>query len=196
MNGIDLLLGRMSRPILESPEPTSEQLDIMFRAALRAPDHARLRPWRFLTVSGDARHTLGELLAKISLEDQPDLSEDAVNRCRGLPLRAPMVILAICMTQEHPKVPLLEQQLSVGASVQNLLLAAHAQNLGAIWRTGALCYHPSLAKGLGLAENEQLLGFIYVGTPAGSEKKLENLIVSDYVKPWGRFSENPDDLLI
>ena len=185
MNSIELLLERVSRPLLEAPGPTEEQLDFMFSAALRAPDHARLRPWRFLTVSGDGRHALGELLAKVSQEDQPDLSEDAINRCRGLPFRAPTVILAICVTQEHPKVPVLEQQLSMGASVQNLLLAAHAQNLGAIWRTGALCYHPSLAKGLGLEENEQLLGFIYVGTATGPEKKLQKVSVSDYVKAWG-----------
>ena len=185
MNGIELLLERESRPLLEAPGPTKAQLDIMFSAALRAPDHARLRPWRFLTVSGDDRHTLGELLATVSKEDRPDLSEDAVNRCKGLPFRAPMVILAICVTQEHPKVPFLEQQLSLGASVQNLLLAAHAQNLGAIWRTGAICYHPSLAKGLGLADNERLLGFIYVGTATGPEKKLQKLVVSDYVKAWG-----------
>ncbi|OED40569.1 nitroreductase [Endozoicomonas sp. (ex Bugula neritina AB1)] len=186
MNAIELLLGRVSRPVLESPGPTKEQLDIMFSAALRAPDHARLRPWRFLTVTGDARHVLGELLAKILREGQPDISEDALNRCRGLPLRAPTLVLAICVTQDHAKVPVLEQQLSLGAAVQNILLAAHAQTVGAVWRTGNICYHPSLAKGLGLSENEQLLGFIYMGTPAGSRKKIEEVAVSDFVTEWGQ----------
>ena len=78
----------------------------------------------------------------------------------------------------------LEQQLSLGAAVQNMLLAAHAQQIGAVWRTGAICYHPALAKGLGLSENEQLLGFIYLGQPAGSEKKVEQLNVADFVREW------------
>ena len=184
MNAIELLLERVSRPVLEDPPPTNEQLDIMFRAALRAPDHAHLRPWRFLTVSGDGRYALGELLAQVARIDKPDLAPDAVERCQGLPLRAPMVILAICKTRGHAKVPRIEQQMSLAAAVENLLLATHAQGLGAIWRTGTLCYHPELAKGLRLADNEQLLGFIYVGTPAGPVKKLQPLAPEDFVSSW------------
>lgn len=185
MDGIELLLERVSRPVLAEPGPTQEQLDIMFSAALRAPDHARLRPWRFLTVTGDARYKLGELLAEVAREDQPDLSEDAINRCKGLPLRAPTLVLAICVTQQHPKVPVLEQQMSLAAGVQNILLAAHAQDVGAMWRTGAICYHPLLARGLGLKDNEKLLGFIYMGTPAGSRKRIDRLNVADFVTEWG-----------
>ena len=184
MTAIELLLQRISRPVLENPGPTDEQLDIMFRAALRAPDHARLRPWRFLTVRGKAREALGELMAKVALVDQPDLSPEAIARTRGLPLRAPVLILCICPIQEHTKVPPVEQKMSLAAATQNLLLAAHAQGLGAIWRTGAICYHPAMAEGLGLAENEKLLGFVYVGTPSGPLKKLQPVEVDDFVREW------------
>ncbi len=184
MNAIELLLERVSTPMLENPGPSDQQLDIMFQAALRAPDHARLRPWRFLTVSGEAREALGELLAKVAVEDQPDLSEDALARFRGMPLRAPMLVLAICPVKEHPKVPEIEQKMSLAAAVQSLLLAAHAQGVGAIWRTGALCYHPSLARGLGLADNEQLMGFVYLGKPSGTQKNRPALNVRDFVREW------------
>ena len=184
MNAIELLLQRISRPVLDNPGPTGEQLDVMFRAALRAPDHARLRPWRFISVSGEGREALGELMAKVALTDQPDLSPEAIARTKGLPLRAPALILCICHTREHAKVPPVEQNMSLAAATQNLLLAAHAQGLGAIWRTGAICYHPVMAEGLGLAENEQLLGFVYVGTPSGSEKKVQTLDVDDFVREW------------
>lgn len=184
MTAIELLLERISRPMLDDPAPTEKQLDTMFRAALRAPDHARLRPWRFITVSGEGRHALGELMVKAALEDQPDLSPEAIARTRGLPLRAPTLILCVCHIQEHAKVPPVEQKMSLGAATGNLLLAAHAQGLGAMWRTGALCYHPVLAEGLELAENEVLLGFVYVGTPAGSVKKLPSLDVGDFVREW------------
>ncbi|WP_299725969.1 nitroreductase [uncultured Endozoicomonas sp.] len=184
MDGIELLLNRRSSPVLESPGPTPEQLEVMFQAALRAPDHARLRPWRFLTVSGEAREALGELLAKAARFDQQDLSEDALSRFRGMPLRAPTLVLAICPVKEHPKVPEIEQKMSLAAAVQSLLLAAYAQGVGAVWRTGDLCYHPVVAEGLGLAENEALMGFIYLGTPSGSQKKLPVMEVSDFVSEW------------
>ncbi len=184
MKGLEWLLERVSRPVLAEPGPTDEQLDMMFRAALRAPDHARLRPWRFMTVSGESRQALGEVLASVALKEQSDLSKEAINRTRGLPLRAPTLVLAICRTRAHAKVPVLEQQLSTAAAVQSLLLAAHAQGVGAIWRTGSLCYHPLLAEKLGLQEGEQLLGFIYLGTPAGPVKKAEPLPVSEFVTEW------------
>ena len=52
MEALDLLLNRVSVTRLTDPAPTPAQLDVMFRAALRAPDHGQLRPWRFLTVVG------------------------------------------------------------------------------------------------------------------------------------------------
>lgn len=184
MNAIELLLERVSTPMLDEPAPSDQQLDVMFRAALRAPDHGRIRPWQFLKVSGEAREDLGELMAQAALEDQPDLSEDALARFRGMPLRAPMLVLAICPVKKHPKVPEIEQKMSLAAAVQSLLLAAHAQGVGAIWRTGDLCYHPVLAKGLGLADNEQLMGFVYLGKPAGAKKKLPVLDTHDFVADW------------
>ncbi|WP_067522244.1 nitroreductase family protein [Endozoicomonas ascidiicola] len=184
MDGIELLLNRRSSPVLESPGPTPEQLEIMFQAALRAPDHARLRPWRFLTVSGEAREALGELLAKAARSDRQDLSEDALRRFRGMPLRAPTLVLAICPVKEHPKVPDIEQKMSLAAAVQSLLLAAFDQGVGAIWRTGDLCYHPIVAEGLGLAHNEQLMGFIYLGKPVGVSRERKPLNTEMFVKEW------------
>ena len=90
-----------------------------------------------------------------------------------------MLVALICKTKSHPKVPEIEQQLSMGAAAQNILHAAYALGLGAMWRTGAVNYHPATARGLGLAENEQLLGFIYLGTPNGSRKRLEPLLTDE-----------------
>ena len=178
------LQDRASTPLLVEPGPDKEQLQAMFRAALRAPDHARLRPWRFLTIAGEARHALGEVFIKAALANQPDLSEDAVKRFKNLPMRAPVLVALICKISAHPKVPEIEQQLSVAAAAQNILNAAHAMGIGAMWRTGAINYHPATAKGLGLKPDEQLLGFIYLGTPGGSKKKRDSLEVKDFVQEW------------
>lgn len=175
---------RTSTPLLVGPGPSAEQLQDIFKAALRAPDHARLRPWRFLTIAGEARHALGDVFVKTALASQPDLSDDAIKRFRNLPMRAPVLVALICKTTPHPKVPDIEQYLSVGAAAQNILNAAYAMGIGAMWRTGAVNYHPASAKGLGLAANERLLGFIYLGTPGGAKKKVETLDVEDFVKEW------------
>lgn len=184
MDAIDLLLSRVSAPLLDYPQPSAHQMEVMFKAALRAPDHACLRPWRFLTVSGDARQALGELFVSAAQKDQPDLAGAALERFRKMPLRAPLLVLAICKMAEHPKVPEIEQKMSLAAAIHGLMLGAYAQGLGAMWRTGELCYHPTVAMGLGLADNERLMGFIYLGTPSGKVKKVPELNVDDFVSSW------------
>ena len=50
MDALELLVGRESATKLASPGPDQEALEKMFQSALRAPDHGRLRPWRFVVV--------------------------------------------------------------------------------------------------------------------------------------------------
>ena len=83
---------RVSVPRLIGPAPDPEQQQAMFDAALRAPDHAYLRPWRFLVMQDEGLEALGELFGKAALADTPDLSADTLARTQGLPLRAPLMI--------------------------------------------------------------------------------------------------------
>ncbi|MGI3130123.1 nitroreductase family protein [Halopseudomonas pachastrellae] len=184
MDALTALHQRTSVTRLTGPAPSAAQQQVLFRAALRAPDHAYLRPWRFLAVEGAGLNALGEVFARAALADTPDLSADALARFQGLPLRAPLVIVAISCHQEHPKVPAIEQDLACGAAVNNMLLAAHAMGLGAVWRTGALAYHPLVHEELGLADNEQILAFLYVGQPVGEPKTPPELDVTRYFSAW------------
>lgn len=181
-----LLTGRVSSPLLTEPGPTDEQLQLMFRAALRAPDHGRLRPWRFIVIKEPAREHLGQLFAEAARASQPQLFEDALERYRLMPLRAPVLIALVCKIQPHGRIPEIEQQLSLGAAAQNILHAAYAQGVGAIWRTGAISYHSRVAAGLGLADREQLLGFIYLGHPGRDLDKQTPppLDPADFVSHW------------
>src|SRR5678816_3617391 len=52
MDALELLLGRNSAVKLQDPGPVDHALDVIFRSALRAPDHGRLRPWRFIVIAG------------------------------------------------------------------------------------------------------------------------------------------------
>lgn len=56
------LLNRVSIQRLESPPPTKAQLEVMLQAALRAPDHANLKPWRSVMVAGEGLTELGAIL--------------------------------------------------------------------------------------------------------------------------------------
>ena len=51
MNTLDALLTRNSSPRLTNPIPSEEQLEIAYKCALRAPDHAWIRPWKFIQIS-------------------------------------------------------------------------------------------------------------------------------------------------
>lgn len=184
MDALELMQQRVSSPLLGDQPPTPAQLALMFKAALRAPDHGGLHPWRFLTVAGDDRIQLGELFLQAALSGDPEMSAAKRTKLLSMPLRAPLLVIVIACIQDHHKVPVIEQQLSAGVAAQNLLLTAFAQGVGGIWRTGDMAYSPQVMKGLGLAENEQLIGFIYLGSPPERIKKVHFLDPADFVQGW------------
>ncbi len=181
MNNLELLLSRKSHNKLEAPAPSDEQLDILFKAALRAPDHALLRPWRYRVYQGDALLELGDLFAQAMLNESPDTSADKLDKIKQKPLRAPMVIVASVVIQEHPKVPEIEQILSSGASVQNILMAAHFQNIGAMWRTGGMAFNSYLHQLLAMEKTEQITGFIYLGQEVGEKRPAKPFEIEEFV---------------
>ena len=184
MDALQALHERVSVPRLTGPAPTAEQCEQLFKAALRAPDHAWLRPWRFLVLEQPGLEQLGELFVQAGRSDDPELSEIRENKLRQQPLRAPMMIVAISCRQSHPKVPAAEQDLACGAAVSNMLVAAHALGLGAVWRTGEMAYHPLVRDGLGLAANEQIIAFLYLGQRQGEPKALPELATADFFSSW------------
>lgn len=184
MHALELLLGRTSVSRLCEPAPTEQQLEIMYRAALRAPDHGQIRPWRFLTIAGEGRKELGEIYAGALLQQNPAASDEQLKRMRSMPLRAPMLLVVIACVQQHPKVPEYEQLIAAGCAAHGLLLAAQAQGLGAFWRSGEMADNTHVASQLGLTANERVIGYVYVGTPAAPVKTAAGLLPHDYVRNW------------
>ncbi|MEK8079613.1 nitroreductase family protein [Pseudomonas sp. XK-1] len=181
MDALDALLNRVSAPRLIAPAPDTAQRELLFRAALRAPDHGQLRPWRFLTIEGAAREQLGELLAQAL---PADASPEALSKARAMPLRAPLLVVVIARVQAHAKVPAQEQVIAAGCAAHGILLAAHAQGIGAVWRTGELAYNAQVAAGLGLAADEQVIAFLYLGTPERELRAVPQVQVGDFVRAW------------
>tara|TARA_B110000908_G_scaffold160340_1_gene203475 strand:+ start:166 stop:447 length:282 start_codon:yes stop_codon:yes gene_type:complete len=87
------LLNRVSIQRLESPGPTETQVEVMLQAALRAPDHGNLKPWRSVMVTGEGLTKLGELLQKAQLERDPDSDPQTLERCIKMPHRAPSILV-------------------------------------------------------------------------------------------------------
>ncbi|MFB1011567.1 MAG: nitroreductase [Thiopseudomonas sp.] len=181
---LSLLLERTSCPRLQQPAPDAAQLDLMFRAALRAPDHAQLHPWRFLVIEGQGLQALGELYASALLHGTPDATAEQLKRARSMPLRAPMIVVLIARLQSHPKVPEYEQLIAAGCAGHGILLAAQAMGLGAFWRSGEFCEHDQVAAGLGLQAGERLIGFMYLGTPCQPVKAGTGLEPANFVTRW------------
>lgn len=169
---LDFLQQRNSAPKLSGPGPSSAQLAEMFQAAVRVPDHAWLRPWRFITIAGERRQAFGQLLCEALVQRKPDADETAQAKARNAPLRAPLIIVSVVKLQEHPKVPHVEQRLSAGCASQAILLAAESLGFAGIWRTGDAAFDAEVARGLGLASNEEIIGFLYIGTREGKAKPL------------------------
>ncbi|MEG0859652.1 MAG: NAD(P)H nitroreductase [Pseudomonas sp.] len=184
MEALDALLNRVSVPRLVEPAPNAAQREGLFQAALRAPDHGQLRPWRFLTIEGEARDKLGTLLAE-AVQIDGDASAAALDKARAMPLRAPLLVVVIARVQDHFKVPKSEQLLAAGCAAHGILLAAHAQGIGAVWRTGDLAYSAHVAKGLGLADKEEIIAFLYLGTPLNEPRTAPVLATADFVTAWG-----------
>lgn len=181
---IEQLTTRNSSPRLTTPAPDRTSLEYMFQAALRAPDHAWLQPWRFLVIEGDAREKLGDLFLSALLEKDPGADDTARSKATNAPLRAPMLVVVICRYTEHPKVPREEQVLSAGCAAHAMLLAAEAQGYAGIWRTGSYATNPLVMRELGLADNESIIGFLYFGTREGREKSLPERKLEDFVQQW------------
>ena len=128
------LLNRVSIQRLEPPPPTKAQLEVMLQAALRAPDHANLKPWRSVMVAGEGLTELGAILHQAQLERAPESDAQTLERCIKMPHRAPSILVLIASPKEHPKVPEAEQIQATAAAGHAILLAAHAQHLGAAER--------------------------------------------------------------
>lgn len=184
MDAIQALLTRRSCGLLEQPAPPPEVLEQALACALRAPDHRLLRPWRYLIIQDEGLVKLGEVFADAALADKPGMEAPEVERMRKMPLRAPLMVVAITGHHDDPKVPRDEQVLSTGAAVQNFLLALHAQGYAAMWRTGPMAAHPRVMAALGLKVGESIAGFIYAGTAVAEPKPQSPLQVQDYVKEW------------
>lgn len=179
------IMGRVSSPRLCEPGPSADHLRQILQCAVQAPDHGRLKPWRFIVVSGEGLQRLGQLFvdAKQS-EEGVELDEKAIDKLLNMPLRAPMIVIACTSVTIGHKVPEHEQMLAVGAAVQNMQLAARELGYGAMWRTGEMSEHPYIKSALGLKESDGIVAFLYLGTKAAEDRVATECGLDTCVEYW------------
>lgn len=184
MEAIEALTTRVSAGPLNDPAPDEASVMKILAAAGRAPDHGRLRPWRFIIVRGDARKALGGLMGDALRRRSPELTDSQVDRERIKPMRAPM-ILAVCAKVDHEsRIPRIEQILSAAAAAQNIMVAAHALGFGCAWKTGDAAYDESVKAAFGLDEKDSIVGFLYLGTKPKPLPPPEPFDLERYVVEW------------
>jgi nitroreductase len=148
------------------PDPLPRALvEKLLDAAVQAPNHYKVRPWRFVVLMGEGRNRLGDVMAASQRARHPEFPLDAFDKCRALPLRAPVVIAVGVDKPSEAKVLEIENIAAAAAAIQNLLLAAHAMGLGAKWRTSEWARDPMVKEFLGLEADQHIIGFIYLGYP-------------------------------
>jgi len=189
MDLLQALQNRNSAPKLTDPAPDGGALEQIFAAGLRTPDHAWLTPWRFTVVKGERRKALGEVflsnMEQANKEQaKPELTEQQRAKLLNAPLRGPLIIIVSAVIQEHPNVPEVEQLLSAGCAAQNMLLAAEATGYAGIWRTGPVAYTRGVMNDLGMEPNEQIVGYLYLGTREGKAKNLPERRKEDFIREW------------
>lgn len=148
------------------PDPLSrEVIETLLSAAVQAPNHYKVRPWRFVVLTGHAREALGEVMANSFKTKFPTVPEAALDKERQKPLRSPLLIAVGVDKPNEPKVLEIENICAVAAACQNILLAAEALGLGGQWRTGDAARDPEIKKFLGFEPDQQVISFLYIGYP-------------------------------
>ncbi len=185
-SGIDLLLTRrsVSANKLGEPGPSPSELRQILTAAARVPDHKKLVPWRFIVFEGEARAAFGDVLERVCKAEETEPTATRLEIERGRLLRAPVVIAVISRIIDTPAVPQWEQVLSAGAVCQNLLTAVAALGYSANWITEWYAYSAGVREALGLAANERVAGFVYVGTAQERPEERERPALTDIVSAW------------
>lgn len=180
MNIHEAIQNRRSIPLVKHEKIPTELIEQVIKAATYAPNHHRTEPWRFFVLTGDGRIKLGDVFAEIMKSRLDDTeSKDSIKkieRIKSNPLRSPVIIAVGVEPSNRNNVILKEEFAAVHAAIQNMLLTAHALGLGAVWRTGNICYDKRVSDFFGLSAQGEMAAFIYLGYPdmETNVKKITN----------------------
>lgn len=130
-----------------------------------APTHGLTEPWYFAVFSGDKVKSFCTDHAELYKTHTPAASYIPGNYDK-LKTQGDLAshVIAICMKRgANPKIPEVEEIAAVACAVQNIWLAATAQNIAVYWGSGGMTYTPAMQDYLGLRDEDKVMGFLYLG---------------------------------
>ena len=164
---LNTLLLRRSVKMVGQPGPTDSQIESALACVMRAPDHAKLGVWRFVLISEPDVVAVGEKAIDIMQASGNPMAPEKQASTRAWLADVPLLVgLAYQIHHDHPKVPVIEQTLAMGAGVMNFQNAMHAMGFATYWSTGLASFTEEMPEYLGLDTlDQQFVGFLAVGTP-------------------------------
>lgn len=166
-----------------APGPSDAELERILTIAARTPDHGKLFPWRFVTVSPDQREALADLLARALPEHDPNATAAHYAKAHEFAHQAPALVVVVSAPIADHKIPLWEQQLSAGAAAMNLLIATHAMGFVGGWITGWPTYSETVRAAF-CTPGERIVGFFFLGTPGNELEERERPRLATLVRHW------------
>jgi nitroreductase len=166
-----------------APGPSADQLHALLAAAVRVPDHGKLAPWRFVVVGADQREALAGVLTRAYWAEKPDAGRLEIEAMEQFAHQAPTLVVALSCPVAGSKIPLWEQELSVGAACMNLVTATHAQGFVAGWLTGWPTYNDDVRNAFG-GVGERIAGFIFIGSPSRELEERPRPEFAAVVQNW------------
>ncbi|AWY45118.1 nitroreductase [Glaesserella parasuis 29755] len=164
METLDLLQRRRSSKKFGQDVPNAEQLENMFKAAVRAPDHGRLKPYHFVVIEPTAMEIFRRCLLETAQE--LEMGDEGVTKAEKLAKRAPMVIGIIAkIAKDLPKVPAWEQMVTAGCATYAMQLAANVQGFETCWITNKWIKGQALRQSFGCQADDEIVALLLVGSP-------------------------------
>jgi len=156
---------------MRQDEPSRELIERVLEAGVHAPNHHDTQPWRFFVLTREARSEFGEVLAQALKqrlgEAAADLAvlEAQMRGERAKPMRSPVLVVVGVSCEHDDEMTRREDLQAASAALQNMLIAANALDLAAIWRTGDGAYDDSVKAHFGLRAQDEIAGILYLGYP-------------------------------
>lgn len=185
MNALEMLTSRVSVDEVIEPAPPREELQEILQTAMSAPDHGKMRPWRFVLIEGEFRKKFADMMGKAMASQKHPVPEEKIEKRQKKFSTTPLIIAVGMHLEKDAKIPLVEQQMAAAAATMNVMNAFYARGYGALWISGDMTYNKKIRKKLGFAAPHQLAGYILVGTPAQplpTDRKRPS--VSKYIQSW------------
>jgi F420 biosynthesis protein FbiB-like protein len=198
---LKMIEGRSSSKLLTPGEVEFSKIIRALETAISAPSAHNSQPWRVVVI--DDRVVLERLLEEMAAEWRRDLKGDGlpdwkveiiIEESKKRTLRASVVIVVCLTMEEMDKYPDERRQRceyvmavqSIGAFIENLLLALHIQGLGACWRCGPLFAPEAVRRVLKLPPHLEPQALIEIAHPGGTRPKTRKPVKEiAYRNMWG-----------